>query len=375
MAQQDDIIIIKTIESISTPILDYFLNIALVTEISETEGVDLKTGGKPFATSGYEVFKSLSALSDRFTESSMIYKIGKDVFTQKTNVGINQSNVKDFVVIKKSEGETFKECLTRVGYNDTYFVLCNPKQDSDISDVSEWIGNYTKLFMAQSNSSDIKSSDSKEDIGSVLKENNVKRTALYYHADSTQSLAGAMASIMASYPIGGKTASYKNPTNITVEKLTDTEENALKSKNVNFYTNFIGGAGEYSKRTLTSDNGVLSNGEEIQKRVAIDRTVLSLQAGLMDAIVQDIPYDDRGGTIVYDKVNSVYAQLKREGIFAEDSYDEETGETVKSYTINVLPRATVKKYYPDFFADKAFVVETTVQFAGSGKRVVLTLAY
>ena len=41
MAQQDDIIIIRTVESITTSILDYFLNVALVTEISDEDGVDL----------------------------------------------------------------------------------------------------------------------------------------------------------------------------------------------------------------------------------------------------------------------------------------------------------------------------------------------
>jgi hypothetical protein len=95
----------------------------------------------------------------------------------------------------------------------------------------------------------------------------------------------------------------------------------------------------------------------------------------MDALEQDIPYDDNGGTIVYSKVNSVFAELKKEGIFAEDSIDEETGEATKSYTINVLTRANVKKNYPDYFAQKMFIVETEVQLAGSGKKVMLTLAY
>ena len=73
---------------------------------------------------------------------------------------------------------------------------------------------------------------------------------------------------------------------------------------------------------------------------------------------------------VLDEKNS-----KRERIFAEDSVDEETGEMDKSYTIKVLPRATVKKYYPEYFAQKMFIAETTVNFAGSGKKVMLTLAY
>ena len=50
MAQQDNVIIIKTVENITTSILDYFLNVALVTEIEE---VDL-VSGQTFSASGLE---------------------------------------------------------------------------------------------------------------------------------------------------------------------------------------------------------------------------------------------------------------------------------------------------------------------------------
>ena len=144
----------------------------------------------------------------------------------------------------------------------------------------------------------------------------------------------------------------------------------------NFYVPFIGSAGDYSTRYLTSDNGTVSNGDEIQKVIVIDRTVLSLQASLMDGLVQDLPYDDDGATIMYDKVNDVFKQLKKEKLFSADYVDSETGELVKSYTIKSLsPRGEIKKNYPDYFAQKMFIIEATVALAGSGKRVMITLAY
>ena len=371
MAQQDDIIIIRTVENITTSILDYFLNIALVTEI---EQADLQSG-ITFSPSGKEEYSSLSAVAEKFATTSKIYKIARDVFNQKSNSGVNQSNLRRLVVIEKKESDaTFEACLNRVGYKNSYFVLINPKQDDDITSANAWVGGYRKLLFAQSNSGDV-ASDGTDDIASKLKKANAGRCVMYYHVDDTQSLNGAMGAILASYPIGGKTASYKKPTGITVDNLSDAEEGYLASKNVNYYVPYIGGAGDYSTRYLTSDNGVTLSGDEIEKVIAIDRTVLSLQASLMDALEQDIPYDDNGGTIVFDKVNGVFSELKREGIFAEDSIDEETGETIKSYTIKVLTRATVKKYYPDYFAQKMFIVETEVQLAGSGKKVMLTLAY
>ena len=357
MAQQDDIIIIRTVESITTSILDYFLNIALVTPVEETDLVE----GQSFDASGIEIFASLPAVAEKFATTSQVYKIARDIFNQKSNNGVNQSNLRRFVVLKKELSDvTVEDCLNRLGYKNAYFMMVNQSSDADITSANNWVSGYRKILFAQTDSQDVPSAG---------------RTALYYHEDMEESLAGSIASILASYPIGGKTASYKKPTGITVDVLSDTAESHLEDKNVNFYVPFIGGAGDYSTRYLTSANGVVSNGDEIEKIIAIDRTVLSLQAGLMDALEQDIPYDDNGGTIVYGRINRIFAELKREGIFAEDSTNDETGEVDKSYTIKVLPRATVKANYPDYFKQKMFIAECTINLAGSGKKVMITIAY
>lgn len=371
MANQDNIIIIKMVPNITTSILDYFLNIALVAEFTEEDMV----AGKVFNAKGKEEYTSLPGVAERFLPTSAVYKVARDMFNQKSNLGINQSNFKKLVVIKKEASDaTFEDALKRVGFNNAYYNYIIPKQDSDIESASKWVASQRKILFAQTNSADVLS-DATDDIASTLKSKNYGRTALYYHRNADESLAGAVASILSAYPIARKNASYKKPTGITVDELSDPQEGYLNSKNVNHYVAFIGGADDYSTRYLTSENGVVSDGTEIQTVTAIDRTVLSLQAGLMDALEQDIPYDDSGATILYGKVNNVYAQLKKDKIFAEDSVDEETGEMLKSYTINVLPLATVKKHYNEYYAQKMFIIETEVQFAGSGKRIMLTLAY
>lgn len=371
MAQQDDVIIIRTVENITTSILDYFLNIALVTEISEADLLPDVT----FSSAGIEEYASLDGVAEKFATTSKIYTIAKTVFNQKTNNGINQSNMRRLVIIeKKSTDVSFEDALNRVGYKNSYFVLVNNTNDTDIVSANNWVGQYRKLLFAQTTSADVVS-DNTNDIASVLKKQNAGRCALYYHLLDREALNAAIASILASYPIGGKSASYKKPTAVTVDNLSDTEEGYLANKNVNYYVPYIGGAGDYSTRYLTSDNGVTLSGDEIEKVIAIDRTILSLQAGLMDALEQDIPYDDIGGTIVYNKINGIFSELKRDGLFAEESVDEETGELIKSYTIKVLSRATVKKYYPTYFAQKMFIVECTIELAGTGKKVMLTLAY
>lgn len=371
MAQQDDIIIIKEIESMTTSILDYFLNIALVTEITEEDLISDTT----FSSSGMETYDSLDAVAENFKTTSKIYSIARDIFNQKTNTGVNQSNIKRLVILKKEDSDAnFEACLTRLGYKNSYYIVPNAKTDQDIDYVNNWVGTQRKLQFAQTESSDVLE-DGTDDIASTLYAKNAKRTALYYHGTADESLAGAIASILASYPVGGKGASYKKPTNITVDTLTSTQETNLENKNVNSYVPFIGGAGDYSTRYLTSTNGVTLSGDEIEKIIAVDRIVLSVQAALMDALEEDIPYDDAGGTIVYNKINGVLSSLKNEGVLAQDSTNDETGEVDKSYSIKVYTRAYVKANYPDYFKQKMFLVDVTVNLAGSGKKVMITLAY
>ena len=80
MAHQDDIIIIRTVENITTSILDYFLNVALVTEITEDDLI----AGQTFSTGGKEEYASLEAMAEKFNTDSRIYKFGRDIFAQKT---------------------------------------------------------------------------------------------------------------------------------------------------------------------------------------------------------------------------------------------------------------------------------------------------
>lgn len=372
MAYQEDIIVIKTQERITTSILDYMLNILMITEILPEDLVS----GKTFSPSGYEEYGSIDAVGEKFKVTSTIYKKANNLFAQKYNNGVNQSNMKKLVIVKKDEEDgSYLDCLNRIGYKNCYYTLCNSNADANALSVNDWVSTRRKIQLYDAGDDDIKTAEAKNDIASVLKAKNAGRTGVFYHKVETESLSGALMAILASSPVGTKSASYKTPSGITVDSLTDSEEEALRAKNANFFTYYIASSGDYGTRQLTSDNGVMANGDDIQKVICVDRTVLELQAGLMDAIVQDLPYDDNGGTVIYDAVNSVFSQLKREGVIAQDSIDPETNEIIKGYTINVLTRAETKKHYPEYFAKKSWIVDTTVEFALTGKRIHLILAY
>ena len=70
MAHQDDIIIIRTVENITTSILDYFLNVALITEITEDDLV----AGQSFSPSGKEEYASIEAVAEKFNTVIYLHK-------------------------------------------------------------------------------------------------------------------------------------------------------------------------------------------------------------------------------------------------------------------------------------------------------------
>ena len=166
---------------------------------------------------------------------------------------------------------------------------------------------------------------------------------------------------------------FDKPTGITQDDLTDTQKSKLDGNYVNYYTPYIGQAGSYMTRVLTA-GGNMSNGNPIQEQVILDRIILNLQSAGMDALEMKIPYDDRGGTLLEGKLKAVLKQLQNEELIAADSLADD-GTIDKGYTLEVLSRATVKAQYASKFAEKCFVVRSTVQIALNAKKVEINLVY
>ena len=214
----------------------------------------------------------MNAIADKYKITSSVYKWANNIFAQKNNNGVNQSTMINLVVGRKiSTDATYAEAMNRIGYNNAYFNFPLSVNGADIKSVNDWVSTRRKIQIAQTSDIDVKSQDT-TDFASDLKNMSAGRTAVIWHANDSEGIAGALSAILASTPTGSKSFSYKTPTGITVDALTDTEEASLRRKNANFYVAYIGGAGDYGTRYLTSDNGTCANGDEIQKVICVDRT-------------------------------------------------------------------------------------------------------
>lgn len=377
----DSIIIVNEQEIITTSIDGYFKNVAIVNRFEDDT---LKTG-KTFDVSGCEVYESLDAVAEKFPTTHDVYRAARDIFAQKTNTGMNKSAVEKVAVCRIKQGDASVEAgLVSIGYADAYHWVYVGTEDSDIESFVQYCADKRKIPHVQTSEKEVLTNekvkvdgdnDAQEEVDNIakkLKDKNAK-CVLYYHALDNEYLDGAMASIHA-FGVPGRIAGvFDKPTGITKDTLTDAQKSKLDENYVNYYTPYIGQAGSYQTRVLTA-GGFMSNGEEIQQQVILDRIILNLQSAGMDALEMKIPYDDRGGALLEGKLKAVLRQLQNEELIAADSLADD-GTLKKGQTLEVLSRETVKQQYPSKFAEKCFVVKATAELALNAKKVEINLVY
>lgn len=379
----DNIIIVNEQEIITTSIDGYFKNLAIVCRFENSELLPEQS----FSTTGVEVFESLAGIGEKFPVTHTVYKVAKDVFSQKVNTGMNKSAVEKVAIVQvlSTDGD-IEQALIRVGYTDAYhWVLANPTDNyEDTESFMDYFSDKRKIPHAQTSEPEVltngrvipaeedEESEERDNIAKILANKNAKGV-LYYHATQNESLAGAMGAIHCFGITGRISGVFDKPSGITRDILTDNQKTNLDTNHVNYYTPYIGQAGSYMTRDLTA-GGLMSNGEEIQQQVILDRIILNLQSAGMDALQMKIPYDDRGGAILEGKLKAVLKQLQNEEIIASDSLADD-GTLQKGQTLKVLSRQTVKEQYASKFAEKCFVVQATAELALNAKKVEINLVY
>lgn len=376
----DNVIVVNEQEIITVSISGYFKNAAIVAHF---ENATLNTG-KTFDTAGYMEFESLSAVAEYFPTTHQVYKCARDVFTQKVNTGMNKSAVEKVAICQVLATDAdIESALNRIGYTDAYHWVLVSNDDDDIESFATYFADKRKIPHVQTNEEEVltdskvtKEQDSQQvevdNIAKILKDKNMK-CVVYYHAETDEFLNGAMAAIHCFGTPGRIAGVFDKPSGITQDTLTDSQKSKLDGNYVNYYTPYIGQAGSYMTRVMTA-GGYMSNGEEIQQQVILDRIILNLQSAGMDALEMKIPYDDRGGTLLEGKLKAVLRELQNDELIAADSLADD-GTLQKGQTLEVLSRATTKEQFPSRFAEKCFVAKATVELALNAKKVEINLVY
>lgn len=369
------IVDITATQNVTTSIDDYFKNVMIVAAFSET--TDLKTGVTGVFTNGYEEYASLTAVGEHFPEAHNVYTWAADVFAQTGNSGVNDSKIKKLVVVqKKSTDTTYKAALEKVNYRNAYWVVPITDTVADVRSVYSWIEDnaLVKLLFSQDDSLDIKDSGVDTDIASVLKTAAAARAATWYYGDQSVGLAPAMAAILISNNPGDRASFFKTPSSITVSTLTSSEAEALDTKRVNYFDILVGNAGTISDNNLTF-NGLLANGDAIQKTYQNDRIRLTLEARAIDVLKRDIPYDNRGAAQLEGELTNVLRAFKAQELIKDQTFTDSKGNVVNGYNIRVYPVADTAVDYPTQYNAQQFIVEAEYLLALTAKGVEVNITF
>ena len=366
-----NIVVVTTTELLNTSIDSYFRQIALIHEFDDTYLIT----GQSFSVAGFEEYETIDDVAVKFPSASKVYKWAESAFAQKTGSGVNGSVFEKLIIIqKKSTDTTYLDALNRIAYKDAYWMIPLTDTVAEVQSVDSFISTKYMQLLTQDDSADILNPAVATDIASVLNTAGATRSSVWYHADETDGLVSAIAAIMASSNPGDKSAFYKTPSGITVDTIVSTGLSSLDAKHANYYTKLEGTAGNFNSNNLTF-NGVLVNGDKIQKTYQTDRIILTLQTSLIDALKMDIPYDNRGGAIVEKAVKNVLKGFFTQELIKDQPFENDYGSTVVGYYAKVEKTEDTRTNSPSDYASQTFRVHIEYLLALTAEKIKIYITY
>jgi hypothetical protein len=183
--------------------------------------------------------------------------------------------------------------------NDSWYALAmDSSGKAEILAAAAYIETVRKIFIAQTNDSDVQVTGS-GDVASALLALNYKRTALMFVRQFVQQYAAAawLGRMLPTAP-GSATWKFKALSGVTPDSYSDAQFGFVRNKRANYYTAIVPG-------TPTTGEGVLSSGEFIDVTVFLDWLRARMQERIYSLLVnsQKIPLTDGG-------ISKVEAQVR-----------------------------------------------------------------
>ena len=213
--------------------------------------------------------------------------------------------------------------------NDWYGWAFTSRVQADILAAAAWTEAHTKLFgtsVAEAGAIDASVSS---DTISQLYASNYFRTFAFYHAKAaTESIEAALMARCFSILPGGETWANKRLASISADNLTETQFNAVKSKNGNTFEKF--------RNISITQRGMVAGGEWIDIIRFRDWLQEEITVNVFSALVNNnkVPYTDEGIAIIENQIRSALDLGTKRGGIAPDEYDE-NGDINRGYVIEV----------------------------------------
>jgi hypothetical protein len=261
--------------------------------------------------------KSYSSLEelrdDGFSIDDNIYKAAQLIKLQKSNISL-------FKVGRLNQYQPGKiaEELSEIYEEDTdfYGLLLANNNPQDILDTATWVEDKPLLFGADITEENASKASEKNDVGSILKEKQFKRTFLVYQSKSDAYVAAAAMGEILPYNPGSSIWAFKTLTGVTPLSLKTSQEMALEKKHINRYSS-LNDIGIFYP-------GVVSCGEWIDKIQGADWLKIRIQERLFALQLKNkkIPYTEKGIDLVRCELLAQMDQAVLLGILKEDPKPE-----------------------------------------------------
>lgn len=208
--------------------------------------------------------------------------------------------------------ETLADSLAAVEQVESDFiaVTCEDHTDAGILALAAAVQGRKKVFVTSTEASAVITS-STTDIGSQLKDAGYDKTMVIYNkADEKYPECGLLGLLLPQNP-GSYTAKFKSIAGATVDRLTDTQSNFAKGKNVNVYES-VGGINMLSE-------GVMSSGAFFDEIIG----ALALEARLRERVffrlanTNKIGFTRAGFTVLENDVRAVLQDFVSFGFLAD----------------------------------------------------------
>lgn len=358
-----------------TDISAFFRNVGYAAKFTAD---DLVTGvnvpaNKIFQISSYDALKTI------FKSDTQFFKDIEAMFNQKTNSTQDQSKLNNVVVYQVTETDYEKAVDNFVKVNANWAQLVIDSRDvTDISKAAPKALSNNRLLVVQTSDETIKN-NTEDNIAELLNKQKNSNVIILYHADDTEGLAAASASIMAQSQLGLLDIVYATATGITPQDYDSTTMTNLKNLNVGFYSEVNpingGGVSQYASPIIYAMNN--ASGEDIKQKYTKFSLEFLMKARSIDFLKKRKPYEDMSAKILDSMLSGIFIEGQRPNGAGQRLIKQNTvnsdGVEIKGFDLAVGKPSDLQENAPTLYNSETYPVTAYARDAKTGKEIEINI--